>query len=1155
MKAAMATVRGTMSRMYTNEDYDNNKGDDKGKSITTYGKNNGNGNQGDGNKGEGDGNKDKGEGKSDSKGVGNKGGIKHNNESEKGNIRSDDNKGESNKGYGSENGNNKGNGKGNNKGKSNNASDHKIGKKVSLDMSRNTSIEIQPRGEGRKTPASRSKTKTREIDGDGFVSVANKGSPNKKSKSTIDESKSQKFTNSFTVLRDNDEDGNEDSDEMYDTVEFTDQNDQDKMNSVVQDKMDYTNETHMRTHKLVQKISAFTAKQNLMASASPTNLAKLHRLSPNGLRHRGRDHGRGRGETPNSNATNQPMVVMLAKSDLERTTHDLSQEEAQGEGKEEENDVQMEENRDANNNGKDTGGDTNDNEDDDESDDDESDDDMDAPQGIPGGKSMEHFGIRVEAIVKEEFLNMNAVRDLLSMFAKAKCTFYDHQEMGGANEASTTGVNWEELKELNDNALIKYLNLSMIEWGSPRDKTLRLRFSMWVDCQDSKNVGDLKKAIPECTDFLKKHGWYLKNHNLHQSQEFNVAFILGRHPDKTFKEGIRETVSDFINDKSSNGTPSIYVDIVYAKVLANDTRVPVLAIECGWDDRQTIDNILKSGAQHPTIDIVSEKLRRANKTAFEKAIGDHMDVCQSSTAITITGVDHISAELTLRTKLMEKKNDKSDSLIVDLEKHRLYSKEGTYYVICHRDDIEEATAWTTQCLQTLDCKWWKNSETLPSIINTPTKNPTRKPQDTEWDNYTFSSRTFVSRGSVVTDGTTGTTWADRVKGMNSNYRIPKVITPKLSDADSTGDSSKGSLTASSFVANSDKATDSQTKSTTKENPTPIDMATMTNLIAQIAALTAQVQALTAMQAQGPPPNTSQSQPTPVPYEHYGMYGMMPGMPRMAPPHDMGPGMPRMTPQQAQQLFNNRPNQNFLPPMGMVHNQWQPSQMGYYPQPGLYSNYQQPNYQYEPRGEPIVNQDPLAPPQPSYNPMPQDPPLAAPPGEPPLLPPRATPSQGQTNKKRNTPTTPIMSPVLVSNGVNLHGGQGTREENGHDGNLNQAGLQQNNEIDWVKSTQLNLTSDSEKTTKGKRSRMNNTPTQSQGMDETPIARGGDSLPPIDQNDLPRKHLNFQSTPDQFNKLAPSPDPPASKMNEQTATGDTQHKANHLGSTEPQGESHR
>lgn len=1130
MKAAIATVRGTMSRMYTNEDYDNNKGDDidKGKSIATY-RNKGDGNQGDGNKG------------GDNKGYG----------SETGNNK------------GIEKGNNKGiDNKGNNKGTSNNANDHKVGKKVSLDMSKNTSIEIQPRGEGRKTPASRSKTKTREIDGDGFVSVANKGSPSKKP-NTIDESKSQKDNNSFTVLRDNEEEGNEDSDEMYDTVEFTDQNDKDKMNSVVQD-MDYTNETHMRTHNLVPKISAFTAKQNLMASASPTNLAKLHRLSPNGLRHRGRGHGRGRGETPKSHAYNQPMVMMLAKSDLERPTQDPSQEKVQGEGKEEENDVQMEENNEANNKGKDTGGDTND-----EEDDDDSDDDSDAPQGIPG-KSVEHFGIRVEAIVKEESLNMTAVRDLLSMFDKAKCTFYDHQEMGGANEASTTGVHWEELKELNDNALIKYLNLSMIEWGSPRDKTLRLRFSMWVDCQDSKNVGELKKAIPDCTEFLKKHGWYLKNHNLHQSQEINVAFILGRHPEKTFKEGIRETVSDFINDKSSNGTPSIYVDIVYAKVLANDTRVPVLAIECGWDDRQTIDNILKSGAQHPTIDIVSEKLRRANKTAFEKAIGDHMNVCQSSTAITITGVDHISAEMTLRTKLMEKKNEKSDCLIVDLEKHRLFSTEGTYYVICHRDDIEEATAWTTQCLQTLDCNGWKNSETPPTIINTPTKNPTRKPQDTEWDNYTFSSRTFVSRGSEVTEGTTGTTWADRVKGMNSNYRIPKVITPKLSDADSTGDSSKGSLTASSFVANSDKATDSQTKPTTQESSTPIDMATMANLIAQIAALTAQVQALTAhqmqspsMQTQGQPPRTAQSHPTTAPYDGYGMYGMMPGMPRMAPQYGMMSGMPRMAPHQAQQLFNDasgyRPNQNFLPPTGMMHNQWQPPPMGYYPPP---SRYPPPNYQYESNGEPNINQDPLAPSQPSGNPLPQDPPFEVPPMETPVVPtgehpvpPRATPPQGQTNKKRNTPATPIMSPIPVPNGVNLHGGQDNSEEDSYDGNLNPAGLHQSHASAGVNQAFQNLTSDSENTTKGKRSRRNQTPTQSQGMEETPITRGGNSLPPINQTDLPRQILNFQSTPDHFNKLAPSPDPPASKMNEQTTTGDTQYKSNHLGSTEPQGERRR
>jgi hypothetical protein len=219
-----------------------------------------------------------------------------------------------------------------------------------------------------------------------------------------------------------------------------------------------------------------------------------------------------------------------------------------------------------------------------------------------------HFGMRIEAMVDDESIDMNQVRELLSRLADAHIALFTTTKRcpGGDNQASTKGISWENLNGLDDAALRKYLNLSTIQWGNPRSANakLRLRFSFWVDCVGSKNVGKLKKAMPARNmEFLKELGWYLKSHTLHQSQEVNVAFILGRHPEKTYKDGLRDTVSDFINQQSNGSTPTIYLDVVYSKIVVKDTKVPVLAIQCGMNDGQTIDNILKGGAQHPTIDI------------------------------------------------------------------------------------------------------------------------------------------------------------------------------------------------------------------------------------------------------------------------------------------------------------------------------------------------------------------------------------------------------------------------------------------------------------------------------------------------------------------------------------------------------------------------
>jgi hypothetical protein len=471
------------------------------------------------------------------------------------------------------------------------------------------------------------------------------GSPNRQSTQLSNKLPETSTKNSFTALQQEDDD-------HYDTVDFT---------------VEHATNNHREVSKLLsppkqhKRKTPFnaTTQQNMLVvteEIQQMNLAsnmKLHRLAPGsgrggrGRGHRIIQHGKQNPQAPiqeqegilaAASIQEQEGILEAANQDTNTTSTPVesnqSQSESQasetstGEGSDEE-DATMNESEETGSS--------------------QPEETMNEDIGDNTEPIIGHFGLRIEAMVDDESIDMNQVRELLSKLADAHCTFYNYREMGGDNRASTKGISWENLNGLDDAELRKYLNLSMIQWGNPRSanaKLLKITVLLlgglcWVqECWRAQEGNASKKY-----GVLKELGWYLKSHTLHQSQEVNVAFILGRHPEKTYKDGLRDTVSDFINQQQSNGsTPTIYLDVVYSKLVVKDTKVPVLAIQCGMNDRQTIDNILKGGAQHPTIDIVSEKLRRSNRSAFEKAIEEHMDVCQCSTAITITGINHLTAE-------------------------------------------------------------------------------------------------------------------------------------------------------------------------------------------------------------------------------------------------------------------------------------------------------------------------------------------------------------------------------------------------------------------------------------------------------------------------------------------------------------------------------
>jgi hypothetical protein len=677
--------------------------------------------------------------------------------------------------------------------------------------------------------------KKKDTDTDGFVAVTKgKGSPSKKGGAPTATLK-RTTENSFTALQGKDDADDDDEGCFHDTVEFS------KASPPSKSKRNLRRKSFNATTRQNDMADEDTKEKAIESTTTKDNLTTLSPLNKKNVR-----------------AEEQMEATDATNKEYSYDTKQQNNDRMEDEEKDEQNSKETEDKNEINkeDGGKEEGNETGDkdkDEQDNRGDDDSSmqEETMETEPPIIKG----HFGIRVETFVADKMVDMGSVRNLLKLLSQAQCTFYNFQEMGGATRGSNNGVDWDNLKDLNDDELIKYLNLSMIQWGSHKSiKNLRLCFSFWVDCVGSKTLLQLKQNATEIVPFLKTQDWYIKNHTLHQSQTVNVAFIMGKHPLKTYKEGLQETISEFFNEKSSR-QGSIYIDVIHSKVNVNDSKVPVLAVQCGLDDRKTIDNILKSGARHPTIDILSEKLKHANRTEFTKAMENHMTVCQCSTAITIIGLKS-TTEDSFKTALLKKLTEKKECLIVDLERHRHYNTIGKYYAICHKNDIEEAILWTNQCLATVGDEFWSEPGTAPLIVAKPVQEPRQKKErDTEWDNYSYSSRTFASR---ETDASGASTWADKVRGMESKSRIPFLIIPTSSDASSVGESSKGSLTTSLFT-NQEKASVEEDSKSKNEDATRETVESLASLVATmklqneitmkiqaelIESLTAQVKALT-----------------------------------------------------------------------------------------------------------------------------------------------------------------------------------------------------------------------------------------------------------------------------------------------------------------------
>jgi len=266
-------------------------------------------------------------------------------------------------------------------------------------------------------------------------------------------------------------------------------------------------------------------------------------------------------------------------------------------------------------------------------------------------------------------------------------------------------------------------------WGR-KDATPNWRFGfsfyvespLWQSCKEIR-------ADDEVMAYAREQGWYLCDHSLDESLVINVGYVVGKHPDLTYRAGLAREIQEHLQSQNPEG-PELSISIGFSRIQLGETRIPILAVQCGASQRDSIEAILGQNVNHSTIDIISAQLKKSDPAAFSQAINDHMNCRDQVTAIPIAGVP-IRFYGQLRRALLERPPGELQPLILDLERTRDSYHSEKFCVIAYKEKVPAATIWLTAQLQALN-----TAHGLAASVTPSSPRPTRRSKCTA---------TYVSR--------------------------------------------------------------------------------------------------------------------------------------------------------------------------------------------------------------------------------------------------------------------------------------------------------------------------------------------------------------------------------------------------------------------------
>ncbi len=305
------------------------------------------------------------------------------------------------------------------------------------------------------------------------------------------------------------------------------------------------------------------------------------------------------------------------------------------------------------------------------------------------------FGVRFEKLTnKNGQIELSLIKRLFRLLDARNCHFWNFEEcgIGGIPDDS---ADIQEIEHLTSSELMQFVDYGGIPWGrKTADKNWRYSFSFYIESTTLSSWRDFRTDAV-LMDFLKTNEWFVRDHQLHESQVVNVAYVIGKHPDKTHRPGLAEDIQEYLRDNDTSHD-DLAIAVVHSHVPLDIGRLPILAVQCGISQRAQIDAVLNKNIPHPTIDLISAQLRRTNPTAYDSALNDHMNCRDNVTAAILTNVP-IRFFAKLKADLLSQRGENGRPMILDLEPTSSSADEGKYYATLYKEYSQE----TRQIIQSI----------------------------------------------------------------------------------------------------------------------------------------------------------------------------------------------------------------------------------------------------------------------------------------------------------------------------------------------------------------------------------------------------------------------------------------------------------------------
>jgi hypothetical protein len=251
--------------------------------------------------------------------------------------------------------------------------------------------------------------------------------------------------------------------------------------------------------------------------------------------------------------------------------------------------------------------------------------------------------------------------------------------------------------------LTEFLDLQTIRIGGPRSNK-ELTVGTFYAAAGNFTPYLLTKDT-EVKSWMARTRCTISDHDLAESVTGQVCYMLGKSHQQTDKFQMARRLEPLWNEALSTlGLEPIKLQVNKARVTVpgaskkdKHKTVTMLAVVCGHSRLKDARKVLHQ-IKHPLLEFIPVTLKsRRTMVTFRKVIQQHLQLCQSTKAFKIEGLDFDSS-----SKLEQTLGSMLNNCVVDLERRKTYLDTGVAFVQYHEKMHDHVKEKVTEILNHLE---------------------------------------------------------------------------------------------------------------------------------------------------------------------------------------------------------------------------------------------------------------------------------------------------------------------------------------------------------------------------------------------------------------------------------------------------------------------